>query len=262
MAERRGSFFTSKPPTATRSQIDRVSEMLKVDKKWFGALSAEQQNAVVAVMIGDEKKCDLNNGELKAVPKGFLMLCPGVESLELQNNELTELPDTLGALANLRTLRLSFNKLTKLPSEGTQMLGNLQTLQLYDNALSRLPDSVCALTQLKHLSVGVNKLGTLPEQFGRLVNLKELYLDFNVIARLPESFGYLASLELLFLNNNKLTQLPRSFIRLQKLRKLNLQRNDLQVMLEVSAFDGLTDVYVDDPGSRTNRLLSKVFGGS
>ncbi|KAH8061483.1 hypothetical protein JL722_4111 [Aureococcus anophagefferens] len=195
MAERRGSFFTSKPPTATRSQIDRVSEMLKGDKKWFGALSAEQQNAVVAVMIGDEKKCDLNNGELKAVPKGFLMLCPGVESLELQNNELTELPDTLGALANLRTLRLSFNKLTKLP-------------------------------------------------------------------RLPESFGYLASLELLFLNNNKLTQLPRSFIRLQKLRKLNLQRNDLQVMLEVAAFDGLADVYVDDPGSRTNRLLSKVFGGS
>ena len=237
--------------------------MLKDDKKWFMDLKVEQKDAIVAVVLSGEKKCDLNNGDLMTIPKGFLLLCPGcVESLELQNNELTEIPDSLGALANLKTLRLSFNKLTKLPNEGMQMITNLQTLQLYDNHLTKLPDSVCALTQLKHVSVGVNRLATLPEQFGRLVNLKELYLDFNAISRLPESFGYLASLELLFLNNNKLTQLPRSFIRLQKLRKLNLQRNDLQVMLEVSAFDGLTDVYVDDPGSRTTRLFSKVFGRS
>ena len=100
----------------------------------------------------------------------------------------------------------------------------------------------------------------IPAAIGDLANLKELYLDFNVIPRLPESFGYLASLELLFLNNNKLTQLPRSFVRLQKLRKLNLQRNDLQVMLEVSAFEGLTDVYVDDPGSRSGRLMSRFLG--
>ena len=254
--------FTSKAPAATRAQTDRCAEMFKGDKKWFANLGPEQQNAVVAVMLRDETKCDLNNAELKNVPKEFLTMCPSIDTLELQNNELAELPDSLGALANLKTLRLSFNKLTKLPVEGFQMITNLQTLQLYDNSLARLPDSMCALTQLKHVSVGVNRLQTLPEQFGRLVNLKELYLDFNAIARLPESFGYLASLELLFLNNNKLTQLPRSFIRLQKLRKLNLQRNDLQVMLEVSAFDGLTDVYVDDPGSRTTRLFSKVFGRS
>ena len=254
--------FTSKAPAATRAQTDRCAEMFKGDKKWFANLGPEQQNAVVAVMLRDETKCDLNNAELKNVPKEFLTMCPSIDTLELQNNELAELPDSLGALANLKTLRLSFNKLTKLPVEGFQMITNLQTLQLYDNSLARLPDSMCALTQLKHVSVGVNRLQTLPEQFGRLVNLKELYLDFNAIARLPESFGYLASLEVLFLNNNKLTQLPRSFARLQKLRKLNLQRNDLQVMLEVSAFDGLTDVYVDDPGSRTTRLFSKVFGRS
>ena len=237
--------------------------MLKDDRKWFLDLNSEQQNAVVAVVLNEDRKCDLNNGDLTTLPKGFLLLCPGcVESLELQNNQLAELPDSLGALANLKTLRLSFNKLTKLPNEGLQMVSNLLTLQLYDNQLTRLPDSICTLTQLKHVSVGVNRLQQIPEQFGRLVNLKELYLDFNAIARLPESFGYLASLELLFLNNNKLTQLPRSFIRLQKLRKLNLQRNDLQVMLEVSAFDGLTDVYVDDPGTkhRAARLLSRVFG--
>ena len=69
MAERRGSFFTSKPPTATRSQIDRVSEMLKGDKKWFGALSAEQQNAVVAVMM----RCLLSSLGRRVAPQRSLL---------------------------------------------------------------------------------------------------------------------------------------------------------------------------------------------
>ena len=92
------------------------------------------------------------------------------------------------------------------------------------------------------------------------MNLRELYLDFNCIARLPESFGYLASLEVLFLNENRLTALPRSFHRLQKLRKLNLQRNSIQAVLEVSAFANLSDVYVDDPKTAKQGLVSAVAG--
>ena len=111
-------------------------------------------------MIGDEKKCDLNNGELKAVPKGFLMLCPGVESLELQNNELTELPDTLGALANLRTPRLSFNKLTKLPKSVSKgALVSLKGLYLQNNRLTAM-GFVKTMPALRKMSIAGNDFMT------------------------------------------------------------------------------------------------------
>ena len=62
--------------------------MLKDDEKWFRDLNSEQQNAVVAVVLSEERKCDLNNGELTTLPKGFLLLCPGgVESLDIGSFE-------------------------------------------------------------------------------------------------------------------------------------------------------------------------------
>ena len=110
------------------------------------------------------------------------------------------------------------------------------------------------------MSVGVNQLSSLPEQFGKLACLRELYLDFNCISRLPESFGSLEALEVLFLNENRLTQLPASFQKLQKLKKLNLQRNYLKALPEITQFENLTDVYLDDPKSRKAGLLGSFFG--
>lgn len=64
------------------------------------------------------------------------------------SEQLTELPESLGQLTQLRTLNLSVNQLAALP-EWLGQLRQLQTLDLSDNQLNALPES---LGQREHLT--------------------------------------------------------------------------------------------------------------
>ncbi|MFW9872967.1 MAG: leucine-rich repeat domain-containing protein [Candidatus Thorarchaeota archaeon] len=107
---------------------------------------------------------------------------------------LEELSKSIGTLANLRFLSLSFNKLKSLP----ESIGNLKSLEILDlafNQLTYLPESIGNLTSLHILYLQGNELSSLPESFYKLKNLKTLWLYHNKFREIPYSIWNLDKLE-------------------------------------------------------------------
>ena len=161
----------------------------------------------------------LTSPQLNEISRFIFPSLPSLVKLGLDNNHLTTLPDSIGALTGLTTLSLSNNHLTTLPDSIGALTG-LTTLSLGDNHLTTLPDSIGALTNLKELWLYDNQLTTLPDSIGTLVGLKMVLLCDNRITTLPDSIGALTGLTHLYLNDNQLTTLPDSIGALTGLKTL------------------------------------------
>ena len=125
----------------------------------------------------------------------------GATILDLSNENLTMLPESIGQLTQLRHLFISKNKLTTLP-ETIGGLMQLQTLHIFDNQLTTLPESVGQLTQLQTLLIWGNQLTTLPEFIGELTQLQTLDISGNQLMALPESLAALSNLSSLVLGDS------------------------------------------------------------
>uniref|UniRef100_A0A8D3DAP4 Protein scribble homolog n=1 Tax=Scophthalmus maximus TaxID=52904 RepID=A0A8D3DAP4_SCOMX len=149
-----------------------------------------------------------------------------LEQLDLGSNELEVLPDTLGALPNLRELWLDRNQLSSLPPE----LGNLRRLVCLDvseNRLEELPSEINGLLALTDLLLTQNLLEVIPDSIGCLKQLSILKVDQNRLSQLTDSIGECENLTELVLTENLLQSLPRSLGKLKKLTNLNVDRNRL-----------------------------------
>jgi len=117
-------------------------------------------------------------GEMSVVVDGDgrTRLCPS--KVDFMSQGLTEFPselcDPLRA-GTLRVLLLNANQLTALPESIGALVG-LKELRLDDNQLTALPESIGALVGLKTLNLYNNQLTALPESIGALVGLEELNL--------------------------------------------------------------------------------------
>ncbi|KAI8993331.1 hypothetical protein BDB01DRAFT_832159 [Pilobolus umbonatus] len=100
-----------------------------------------------------------------------------LSSLQLQNNNLTTIPEEIWRLTSLEQLDLGSNQLRQLsPSVGC--LINLRTLLIHNNNITTLPSQLGRLKKLELLDVTNNQLSCLPcEILG--MKLKNLWLDNN-----------------------------------------------------------------------------------
>ncbi|WP_181243754.1 leucine-rich repeat domain-containing protein [Chamaesiphon polymorphus] len=101
----------------------------------------------------------------------------------MKYNQITSLPESIGSLANLKSLYLWENQLTSLP-ESISNLTNLSILDLSYNQFSYVPDSVCNLANLSSLNLTGNQITNLPLSIVNLSSLTELQLDKNPITDL------------------------------------------------------------------------------
>jgi len=105
----------------------------------------------------------------------------------MDHNHLTHLPASIASLSNLWTFNASYNALTNISINLTNLTA-LQFLDLSHNQINSLPD-IQGLHQLKKLYVQDNLLSTLLNTFGiGLDSLRELKLSNNDLTSLPESF--------------------------------------------------------------------------
>lgn len=75
-----------------------------------------------------------------------------ITELNLDNKQLTQLPEAIGKLTQLTELSLAHNKLTSLPKSICN-LTQLTKLELSNNSINFLPESIYNLTKLNYLSL-------------------------------------------------------------------------------------------------------------
>jgi|GEM_PF-1799702 len=149
--------------------------------------------------------------------------------LNLRNNKLTSLPDTIGELRSLKQLYLSENQLTQLP-ESIGQLSNLERLMVIKNELTSVPSSIGELKELRELTLSKNKLETLDSGVGSCSALEQLKLDGNRLKGLPPEIGRLVNLRDLDVSDNELESIPEEIAELENLQELNLQSNKLTTL--------------------------------
>jgi len=187
---------------------------------------------------------NLNENQLSGLPDEITQLA-NLTTLDLSENQLSELPAEMTQLANLTTLDLSSNQLSELPDEITQLV-NLTTLYLGGLQLKELPMEIAKLTNLTTLSLAGNNLSELPMEITKLTNLTTLYLGSqqqsginnnrhitymgskNQLSQLPIEITRLVNLTTLDLSENQLSELPAEITRLVNLTTLNLEENPLK----------------------------------
>jgi len=154
---------------------------------------------------------------LAAVCKA-LSLLPALQFLNLQNNQLAELPESLGNLGCHSSTNIAYL---------FHWERGMKILSLADNQFTAVPESIGNLQSLRRLYLQNNRLTALPESIGNLRSLQILYLQNNQLTAIPESFGNLHDLRTLFLDSNQLTAIPESVVNLQELRQVDLRDNQL-----------------------------------
>ncbi|KAF8867415.1 L domain-like protein [Acephala macrosclerotiorum] len=154
-----------------------------------------------------------------------------LESLDLQRNALTSLPDGLAELVRLRVLNITENGFKSLPFEKLRHLPLTELYAAKNNLTGTLVYSeVDELTHLQILDVTSNALTSLDNAGQlRLPALHQLSCSINRLTGLPDMSTWVSLLTLAAEDNN-IASIPDGFITLPKLRNVDFSGNNLRVL--------------------------------
>ncbi|KAM4627829.1 DISP complex protein LRCH3 isoform 1-T1 [Polymixia lowei] len=174
--------------------------------------------------LTDTTGADLSRNRLSDLPVEVCVFV-SLESLNLYQNCLRSLPDSLVNLQALTYLNISRNQLSVLPAVVCSL--PLKVLIACNNKLVSLPEELGQLRHLTELDVSCNEIQTLPSQVGQLETLRDLNIRRNHLVRLPPELSELPLVRLDF-SCNKVTSIPVCYRRLAHLQSIILDNNPLQ----------------------------------
>lgn len=145
-----------------------------------------------------------------------------LEELSLERVMLTELPDEISSLRQLRGLKLSSNHIEKLPP-WIGILNQLEQLNLSNNRITELPETIGHLQDLRNLDLSRNHITELPESVCLLTKLKELDISMNPITTLPSCIDQMVELEAILATSTKIQHLSESLLQMNSLKELDLR---------------------------------------
>ncbi|WP_170110224.1 LamG-like jellyroll fold domain-containing protein [Flavilitoribacter nigricans] len=230
---------------------------------WYGVqLNAE--GCVSCLDLDGDPDCSATYGggnNLAGTLPASMGSLAGLKRLFISFNPLLTgpVPPELGNLSQLEYFLLVDNDLTGGIPASLGQLGNLLTLQLQQNRLTgSIPVDLRTLSRLEQLYLFDNQLdGTIPFELGELTNLRILHLSKNKLTGvIPTSIGQLTDLELLYLSDNQLSgSIPTEIGNLLKLQKFDGYRNQLTGSLPESLgnLTQLTRIQL-----ATNRLTGSI----
>jgi Leucine-rich repeat (LRR) protein len=118
-----------------------------------------------------------NQPALKQIPP-VLGECKLLEELDISHTEITEIPDFLFSLPNLRSLSCCCNRLAE-PPKSFSKANKLENLHIRINEGWAFPDEITKLPELNTLSVDLYKNTALPDSLGNLKKLETLTLSLK-----------------------------------------------------------------------------------
>ena len=154
-------------------------------------------------------------GGLQQFPDEIFTLADSLEILDLSDNQLTALPDTLPRLGKLRAIFCSGNPFTTLPA----VLGQCPSLSMIGFKSCRI-DTVPAAALpagLRWLILTDNRISQLPEALGQCTRLEKLMLAGNQLHSLPASLAQCRQLALVRIAANRFERLPACLLQLPQL---------------------------------------------
>ncbi|XP_037395880.1 DISP complex protein LRCH3 isoform X8 [Pygocentrus nattereri] len=174
--------------------------------------------------LTDTTRADLSRNRLSELPVEVCIFV-SLENLNLYQNCLRSLPESLINLQALTYLNISRNQLSTLPAHVCSL--PLKVLIACNNKLLSLPEELGQLRQLTELDVSCNEIQTLPSQVGQLEALRDLNIRRNHLVRLPPELAELPLVRLDF-SCNKVTSIPVCYRNLRHLQSIVLDNNPLQ----------------------------------
>ncbi|KAL7384986.1 hypothetical protein ABVT39_013087 [Epinephelus coioides] len=186
-------------------------------------------NTFSADSVSDERKRDtrqlyLNYNRLNSLPASVSLFC-NLEFLDISNNGLSAICESITRLTRLRTLIAKNNRLDEfsLPKEFGSL--QLEVLNFSGNRFEEIPLQCMKLLRLQSLSLGGNRLKSIPAEIENLTSLELLYLGGNHITAIPPEVANLPYLSYLVLCDNRIQSVPPQLTRLHSLRSLSLHNN-------------------------------------
>lgn len=201
--------------TSEYHQYEALERLNVLNKDYYYEL--DEAGNVVKLNLGGDRY-----GTVFDRPKDYpsLKALAHLKWLNLSGDGLHEMPGVISTYyKDLEYLNISGNHLTKLP-ENIGNLKKLDTLKMYNNqgghALPNLPESFGELESLRYLEASSLGISALPESFANLTSLEYLNLEGNFIQKLPDQFGNLKNLKT-FRGPALQENLPESFSQLESL---------------------------------------------
>lgn len=150
-----------------------------------------------------------------------------IKKLILKNNDITQMPESIGQLVALEELSIT-NPIEDLPISFRNMKA-LKYLEIKNAEFTSFPTLIFELHKLEKLILNFysshSNITNLPDQFDRLKYLQEFTFDYATIASLPKSFTTLSKLFNVSLTNNKFNTFPPELHELPSLRYVSLIGN-------------------------------------
>ncbi len=152
------------------------------------------------------KELHVGGNDLKELPEELFIK---LSVLFADGNGIERIPSisVKDCQSSLTKLDLSDNFLEDVP-ESLGLLRNIRDLNLARNMLSRFPQAVALLENLEVLNLARNQITTVPEFISNCRSLRGLMLDCNRLRRLPRAVAAIPKLRFLNVANNDLVSLP------------------------------------------------------
>lgn len=144
------------------------------------------------------KKHSLSSQKLSFIPFSYFVTNNHLTELNLSDNYLYDLPESIGQLQLLQDLNLSLNKFVDTPAVICE-LTNLRKLNFSSNMLQNISSKLGNLEHLEILDLSNNKLCNLPE----IQKIKNLDISSNLYKTISKCvFENFVNLESLDVSNN------------------------------------------------------------
>ncbi|MEE9425687.1 MAG: leucine-rich repeat domain-containing protein [Methylococcales bacterium] len=172
------------------------------------------------------KELRIDGNDIKKIQN---IIFPALTSLDLNNNDLTEIPSSVMDIKSLEELDLGSNDITTIPNEIGKLV-NLKSFEIggYESKISSVPKEFSKLKALTKLDLSSNEFKAIPVEIFELSKLSDLDMGYNQISEIPKEISQLQVLESLSLGKNKIRIVPNEIADLPRLESLSLYENPIR----------------------------------